>query len=320
MPGPFDLNQVAAGTKAIVELDVAPLLAGPILQLPLLIARGARPGKTIVVLAGVHGDEYEGMWAAREVFKSLDPASMSGNYVSVPVCNPPAFAARQRESPLDGQNLARVFPGDPNGTTSERTAAVLIEQVLPLADFLIDLHSSSSYGGMPLLVGFPEMGGEQERIACDAAQRFGVPTIWGHPSMTVGRSLSEPHKWGVPWLYTECPAGSWLEYDFARVYADGVRNVMMYLGILPGEAPVIPNLRRLKGEGDTDAAMTTPVSGYLRSEVHLLEDVKKGQLLGVVEDLAGRTLHELRAPSDGTVIMQHRSPPVTAGTTAYLLT
>lgn len=320
MPGTFDLDQVAAGTRAVFELDVAPLVMGPTLQLPLLVARGAKPGKTIVVLAGVHGDEYEGMWAAREVFKSLDPATMSGNYVSVPVCNPPAFAARNRESPIDGQNLARVFPGNPNGTTSERTAAVLIEQVLPLADFLIDLHSSSTYGGMPLLVGFPEMGGEQERIAFEAAQRFGTPIIWGHPTMTVGRSLSEPHKWGVPWLYTESPSGSWLDYDYAKIYADGVRNVMTYLGILPGEAPVIPNLRRLKGEGDTDAAMTTPVSGFLRSEVRLLDDVKKGQLLGVVEDLAGRTLHELRAPSDGTVIMQHMSPPVTAGTTAYLLT
>jgi predicted deacylase len=320
MAGVFDLEQVAPGTKAIFELDVAPLSMGPMLQLPLLVARGAKPGKTIVALAGVHGDEYEGMWAARDVFKSLDPTEMSGNYVSVPVCNPPAFAARNRESPLDGQNLARVFPGNPNGTMSERTAAVLIEQVLPLADFLIDLHSSSSYGGMPLLVGFPEMGGEQERIALEAAQRFGTPIIWGHPTMTVGRSLSEPHTWGVPWLYTESPSGSWLDYGFAQIYADGVRNVMRYLDILPGDAPVIPNLRRLHGEGDTDAAMTTPVSGFLRSVVKLLDEVEAGQLLGVVEDLAGRTLHEIRAPKAGTVIVQHMSPPVTAGTTAYLLT
>ena len=118
----FDLDRVPTGTKAIFDLDVAPLTMGPMLQLPLLIARGANPGKTIVVLAGVHGDEYEGMWAARELFKSLDPAEMSGNVVSVPVCNPPAFAARNRESPLDGQNLARVFPGDSGGTMTERIA------------------------------------------------------------------------------------------------------------------------------------------------------------------------------------------------------
>lgn len=320
MAGPFDLDRVAIGTKHIIDLDVAPLAIGPTLQLPLLIARGAKPGKTIVVLAGVHGDEYEGMWAARDVFKSLDPAEMSGAFVSVPVCNPPAFSVRNRESPLDGQNLARIFPGNSDGTVSERIAAVLTEQVLPLADFLIDLHSSSTTGGMPLLVGFPEMGGEQQRIAFEAAERFGTPIIWGHPEITVGRTLSGPHAWGIPWLYTESPSGSWLDYEFAEVYANGVRNVMTYLGILPGEAPVIPNLRRLAGEGDTDAAMRTPVSGFLRSEVKLLDLVEAGQLLGVVEDLAGRTLVELRAPSAGTVIMQHMSPPVTAGTTAYLLT
>ena len=316
----FDLDRVPTGTKAIFDLDVAPLTMGPMLQLPLLIARGANPGKTIVVLAGVHGDEYEGMWAARELFKSLDPAEMSGNYVSVPVCNPPAFAARNRESPLDGRNLARVFPGNPGGTMTERIAALLLDQVLPLADFLIDLHSSSSVGGMPLLVGFPEMGGEQQRVAFEAAERFGTPVIWGHPVMTVGRTLSEPHKWGVPWLYTESPSGSWLDYGFARVYADGVRNVMRYLGIVPGDAPVKPNLLRISGEGDTDAALTSPVAGFLRSEVQLLDHVSEGKVLGVVEDLAGRTLHIIRAPRAGIVIMQHMSPPITAGTTTYLLT
>jgi predicted deacylase len=320
MSGAFDLNQVAPGTSDIRALDVGPLVMGPILQLPLLIVRGANPGKTIVVLAGVHGDEYEGMWAARNVFKTLDPATMSGNFVSIPVCNPPAFSARNRTSSIDGQNLARIFPGDANGTISERIAAVITEQVLPLADFLIDLHSSSTVGAMPLLVGYPEAGGEQQRIGLEAAERFGTPIVWGHPVVSPGRTLTGPHAAGIPWLYTESPSASWLDYDFAQVYANGVRNVMTYLGILPGEAPVTPNLTRLSGEGDTDAAMTVSVSGFLRSEVRLMEQVKQGQLLGVVEDLAGRTLEELRARTDGIVIMQHMSPPVTPGTTAYLLT
>ncbi len=316
----FELDQISPGTKQILDIEIAPLAMGDTLRVPLLVARGLQSGNTVVVLAGVHGDEYEGMWAARDVFKSLDPTTMRGTFVSVPVCNPPAFFARNRESPLDGQNLARIFPGNPQGTLSERTAAVLTDQVLPLADFLIDLHSSSSVGGMPLLVGFPEAGGEQQRIAEAAARRFGTPVIWGHPVVSPGRSLSGPHAAGVPWLYTECPSGSWLEYDFARIYADGVRNVMRFMEIIDGDAPALTKFRRLSGEGDTDDAMTTPVAGFLRSEVRLLDDVLEGQLLGVVEDLAGRTLHELRATRAGTVVMQHMSPPVQPGTTAYLLT
>src|SRR5262245_27749415 len=117
--GEFCLDRVPPNTKASLALDVTPLPTGAMLHLPLLVARGAAPGKTIVVLGGVHGDEYEGMAAVRAVFRSLDPAEMRGTFLGVPVCNPPAFAAAARASPLDGQNLARVFPGSPAGTISE---------------------------------------------------------------------------------------------------------------------------------------------------------------------------------------------------------
>src|SRR5262249_35142252 len=135
----FDPADVAIGTSAVDTLDVTTLPSGGMLQLPVLIASGAAAGQTIVVLGGVHGDEYEGMAAVREVFRRLGPLAMSGTFIGVPVCNPLAFAAGSRTSLIDGQNLARVFPGRADGTISERIAHVLTTLVLPHADFLIDL-------------------------------------------------------------------------------------------------------------------------------------------------------------------------------------
>ncbi len=116
-----DLDQagpdlVPAGTSARVWLRAFDELAGSVL-LPGLIARGAQPGRLLVAIAGVHGDEYEGMDAIRRCFAELDPKEMTGAFVGIPVANPFAYEARVRATPssYDGLNLARVFPGDPAG-------------------------------------------------------------------------------------------------------------------------------------------------------------------------------------------------------------
>lgn len=320
MPARFDPTNLPVASKTTVMLDIAPLPTGPMLELPILAARGREPGKTIVVLGGVHGDEYEGMAAVREVYRELDPWELRGTFIGVPVVNPPAFATHTRVSPLDGQNMARVFPGRADGTTSERIAHQLLTQVLKHADFLIDLHSSGSYMSMPLLAGYFHGDSEQGRISREAALRFGLTTIWGHEGTSEGRTLSEPHKWGVPWLYTESPSGGWLHSDVAALYADGVFNVMRYLDILPGDAPVIAPQHEFVGEGDTDKSLTAPVSGFLVPTVELMTEVELGDLLGVIEDLAGETLAEIRAPSSGTLMLRRETASVIAGDLAFLLT
>lgn len=308
------------GRCETTQLDVCHLSDGEPLRLPLLVARGHEDGPTIVVLGGVHGDEYEGMAAVRAVYRDLDPSRLRGTYLGVPLCNPPAFAAGTRESPLDGQNLARVFPGILEGTVSERIAHVLTASVLAQADFLIDLHSSGSRLSMPLLVGYPRGDTDAARQSRAAALRFGPPVIWGHERVAQGRTLSGPHARGIPWLYTESPSGGWLHQGVAALYAQGVLNVMRYLGMLPGEAPAAAITHDLVGDGDVDQSLAAPVAGSLRPCVDLLARVAAGDLLGVIEDPTGEPLAELRAPVAGIVMLRRESPPVQPGDIAFLLT
>lgn len=292
---------------------------GPV-RLPVLVARGARPGPTLVVLGGVHGDEYEGVHAVRQVFDGLEPAGMAGTVLGVPVCNPPAFAAHTRESPIDALNLARIFPGRPDGSASEQIAHSLTTQVLDHADFLIDLHSSGSYMSMPLLVGYNLSDSEAGRRSQEAARCFAVPVIWGHDAVSPGRTLTGPHERGVPWLYTECPSGGWLHADVARVYAEGVRNVMRLLGMLPGEVRETPPPRELVGRGDVDRSITAPVAGFLVNRVELLHGVAAGDLLGTIHGLHGETVAEIRAPGAGTLVLRREAASAQPGDLLYLLT
>lgn len=320
MPTTIDPHALPPASKTTLMLDIGPLTAGPMLQLPVLVARGRHPGKTMVALGGVHGDEYEGMAAVRDVFRGLDPWEMRGSFIGVPVCNPPAFAAKSRTSPIDGLNLARVFPGQAEGTISQQIAHVLTTAVLTHADFLIDLHSSGSYMAMAHLIGYFKGEGGQGQLSREAALRFGIPLVWGHETVAAGRSLSPVHERGIPWLYTECPSGGWLHEDYTRSYADGVRNVMRYLEILPGTADPLSDFEEIVGEGDTDKSLTVPVAGFLRPLVELRTPVRRGQVLGIVEDLAGATLAEITAPSAGTLILRRNTASVVAGDLAFLLT
>jgi predicted deacylase len=245
---------------------------------------------------------------------------MRGTFLGVPVCNPPALLGRMRTSPLDGLNLARVFPGDPAGSPTRQIAHLLESEVIRHGDFVVDLHSSGTHIAMPLLVGY--WAGDQPgaRRSREAAERFGLPVLWAHVSGGEGRSISECHKRGVPWLYTESPSGGWLHSDVAARYAGGVENVMRYLGILPGEAqPIVPE-REIAGEGDIDESVTAPVPGFLVPRVELLEAVAEGDVLGTIEDVAGDVRAEVRAPFAGTVVLRRNTPVVDPGDLLFLVT
>ena len=133
------------------------------LLIPVLAVKGASgQGKTLVATAGVHGDEYEGMEAIFRTFEALDPSNLSGTFVAVPVVTLPAFWQATRANPVDGLNMARIFPGSSSGSMSERLAALMLEKVFRHADLYIDLHSSGRNYAMMTLVGYAALGRQAE--------------------------------------------------------------------------------------------------------------------------------------------------------------
>src|SRR5262249_37343747 len=146
-------NDIPAGTKAARTLSIVSRANGSPVGLPVLIIRGAAPGKKVLITAGVHGDEFEGMAALWQLYEALDPRGSAGSLVAVPVATPPAFEGALRTTPDDRQDMARVFPGDPAGTVTEQLAHALAHRLIRHADFYCDLHSAGQYYAMPPLAG-----------------------------------------------------------------------------------------------------------------------------------------------------------------------
>jgi predicted deacylase len=203
----FKPDEFPDGTRESLFLEFCPSGSGESLGIPVLIASGRQPGRTLVVFAGVHGDELEGVQAIHEVFENLNVESMNGRLIAVPVANLPAYRAARRTSPVDSLNLARTFPGKRDGTVTERLAFYLSEYIISHADFFIDLHSSGMSFVLPTMVGYDAANTVQGRESRDAALHLGMPVLWGHREVGPGRSLGEASRRGIPWLYFESPSG-----------------------------------------------------------------------------------------------------------------
>jgi predicted deacylase len=295
-------------------LTVAPRVDGGEWCLPFLYVTGNAPGPTLVVTAAVHGDEYEGVETIARLFRQVQPVEMRGTLAMLPVCNLPAYESAQRSSPIDGLNLARVFPGDPNGTITQRIAYWMTERLFKHADFYIDLHSGGVAYRIPTLVGYIRDDGALGQASLAGARAFGAPVLWGHPlPIAPGRTVSAATDLGVPSLYTEAPGGGYARPADVACFTQGVINVMRHLGMLAGAPQPQPVTHHLVGDGDLDSVISAQAAGYFRAEVELLGEVEMGHRLGVVQDFAGEIVQEVRADGAGVVVMLRRLHRVHVG-------
>ncbi|GAA4664425.1 MULTISPECIES: succinylglutamate desuccinylase/aspartoacylase family protein [Amycolatopsis] len=281
-------------------------------------------GPTLAVLGGVHGDEPEGILACDAFVAELRELDrLSGRVLVLPRSNPMAVAADTRTSPDDGENLARVFPGDPVGKPTEQVAHTIFREVITGSDALVDLHSAGCVGIMPFFCGYHELHDECARKAAGIAHAFAAPITWAHDSAAAGRSLSAARSLGIPAIYVESGGGKQVEGEHLDGYLSGLFRVMAHLGMLeaPGWLTPPPAGRRIVrgGYGDIDAAYPAEVAGRWVTRVSVGDDVRAGAVLGELRDDEGRVISTIRAERDSCVMRLRRWCRVEAGEALAML-
>lgn len=277
-------------------------------------------GPRVVVLGGVHGDETEGMLAAGRL-SALPMRLARGVLDVVPVCHEAAFEADSRTSPLDGLNLARVFPGDPHGRPTERLAAALTGRVLDGCTLLIDLHTSGQSYDMPYLAGFRrDPDADPDGLGEMAAREVGADFLWFHGegprSRSTGRSLSVVDVG----IYLESPGGGPTSIEQADRYTDGVLRILARLDMIDTDtlerdiATTKGTPIEVAGGGDLDRDMLAVAhDGYFIHAVGQGDEVAAGQPLGHVVSVRGEILERLAAPTAGYVMAVKRRSRVHVG-------
>lgn len=271
-----------------------------------------QPGPVLAVLGGVHGDEPEGVFAARKLARSMLDVRR-GQLIVVPIAHPAAFDADTRESP-DGGNLARVFPGRADGTAVERTAAALTRSVLSQADMLVDLHTAGRHYDMPFMTGYIDTADEAGARSRRMADIFGADIVWRHRTCAPGRSLSVMADAGKPAIYTEAAGGGTLDPGMVDRYVAGIRRVMAAFDMIAGDPGSASAARHVEGDGNLDkAVLVAPSDGFFSADVVAGQSVAAEQALGRLLTLDGEATPVL-APHDGVVMFVRRTARVATGT------
>lgn len=278
----------------------------------------ARPGPHVVVFGGIHGDEDEGILVAQRLLARLPDEILTGRMTVVPIANPPAAITYTRTSPLDGQNLARVFPGSHQGTPTERIAAFLTD-LIDEADLLVDLHSAGAKYQLLPYCGYVASDDDVGRRAREAAEAFGSEVIWAHPApASPGRSTFVASEKGVPAIYAEAPGGGVLTESIVSEYELGVLRVLGSLGVTAAVPPQASKWRAI-GSGDMDNGVQAGAAGRFVGAAELGADVHAGAILGRVLTEQGEEAAIVRAPQDGRLILLRREPRVRADELVALL-
>ncbi|SRR5579883_941412 len=295
-----------------LTVSVCSLPDGYTLGLPVIVISGRRSRPRILVVAGVHGDEYEGMCAIYRLAGTLDPSQLEGTVALVPVANPPAFAAGTRTSPADGLNLARIFPGDATGTLSHRIAQVLVETLLRGADLLIDLHSGGSRYRFARLAGFYSLDGRPDERSHRVAAAMGFPYVWALPHNEGVLSYTAA-RLGITAVGAEVSGtGGCLEEDVALYHA-ALERVVRY--VTARDAPE-PALDAPVWHGDW---VLSPGNGLFEPLVALEQDVQAGDAVATIRDVFGRVQHTSRAPYGGRVLALRHLRSIGVGEWAVMI-
>lgn len=238
-------------------------------------------GPTVLLNSGNHGDEYEGQVALMKLIRELKPEQVQGRIIFLPASNFPAAMAGRRTSPIDAGNLNRSFPGDPNGTPTKMIAHYIDSVLLPLCNYVFDLHS----GGSSLMYVPSALGvivpGQTERNAkvIELLQAFGAPIGYVSAQMqgtnqTLGSSAG---RRGVIALGTELGGSGTVTPAALGVAEAGVRRLLKHIGVVPGVKVEPSPGTRLLHVGGANYFIYATESGVVEPLVELGDTVKKDQ-------------------------------------------
>jgi uncharacterized protein len=301
LPGRMNVDVLALSSHHHFRLTSGerPDTFGAGIPVHVLIGIKARP--CLALVAGVHGDEYDGILALHGVARELIPSQLQGSLIVIPVANPFAFAHGRRRTPEDDKDLNRVFPGAPRGSLSDRLAHRLCQDILRSADLVFTLHGAMSDGLLAPWIEFLEGSSHLEQATRAAAAASGFHDLIALPRLA-GTLQTAMAELGVPVIEGEVGGQGTTTRENVAYYRSRVASVTHHLGILGSEPAGTTSRPRSVWHL---CAVDAPAGGIFVRAVELRQPVRVGDRLGTILDVHGDPVSEVCAPADG-VIGGHR--------------
>jgi predicted deacylase len=305
---------IPAGTSKTVDIQVARLLSGTLIHMPVHVFRSENPGPTLLLSGGLHGDEVNGIEVVRRMI-SLGVLNQitCGSVVAIPIINVYGFLFFSREVP-DGKDVNRSFPGSPNGSLAAQVAHTMATKILPVVDMGIDFHT-----GGASRTNYPQIRyDDQDPKAIEMAQAFQAPIALGS-GLISGSLRACGQSQGVPIIVYEGGESLRLEEKAVKEAIRGTKRFMHSIGMLDAS----PKPHGLKGrkKGDQKAIrhisgntwVRAEASGLFSSERESGQAVREGELIGRIRNPYDSYSVKVYSPMDGFIIGHNNIPLVHRG-------
>lgn len=273
------------------------------IEIPVFVFRSNKTGPTLLLCAGMHGEETNGIEIIRKIITRDEIKKLNcGSVIAIPVINSVSFLFGSRDLP-DGRDLNRCFPGKKNGSFGSRIAYDIMQEIIPLIDFGVDFHTGGAkINNTPQIRCVFEFA---ENVAL--AKKFSPPIIIDSPYRE-GTFRKEAAKKGKPILVYE--GGESMRFDYTAIN-EGVNGCLRLLKNYKMIDIDAPNNHSVKIKKDTWIRAT--VSGLFHMNASNGAYIEKGDLLGVICNPFGGIEHQIRSTADGYIVGINNQPVVNQG-------
>ena len=322
----FQGEYVSPGTKQHFKIEISDGIHST--SIPVTVFCGVKDGPTLGVTAGIHGYEYPPILAGQQLIKSIDPNLLKGIVILVQIANMASFSKRSPfVNPLDDKNLNRQFPGDTNGSISQKIAAFITNNVIAKSTYFVDMHSGDA--SEDLLSYAAYYTNDSMSKVSKKAKKMAEALLFKHivgfdtngkkyvekelPSLYCS---AEAFKRSIPSVDIECGKLGLSSKSLVFQIEKGMLNLLKHLAMVPGEEetrekkPLFINKRTFQ---------ESKFDGIFYPEKQSGDYVEKGTQIGVITDYFGKQLDTIYAKSNGVILLIIGTPPVNKGETIVVI-
>ena len=300
----YGVIAVPAGSDSALTIRVA-------------VVNGMRPGPVVALVSGIHGTEYTSIVALTKIIERIDPATLTGTVIIVPLVNVASFEQMVPHiNPIDRKGVSG-FPGDANGTQSLRAVAMLAEQVIKPADIVVDLHGGDLDEDLRPYAYWTRTGDRKLDAASHTlALAFGLDMIivrdidLTNPASSRGLS-GYALSLGKTTLVAEAGRAGIVTAEETAALVNGCLSMLASLHMIDrkvSQAPVVTWVGK-------DQRLRADSGGMFYASAKRGSMVKKGAKVGSITDYVGRPQGDVLSPQDGVVTFIRPVPSLSKGAT-----
>lgn len=292
-------------------------------QLPIAIIKGKEEGPVFTIVAGVHGFEYPPIIATQELMKEIDVNQLKGTIIVIPIASMTAFFTRTPFiNPQDQKNLNNAFPGNKDGSITERKAHFITTNIIPVSDVFLDIHGGDAPEDLIPFVCYYNNTKRpiQTALAKQLSENSGFEYVVSYPYTITD---SEPAKYtfkqavqdGKTALSIECGKLGNVQKENVDLIKKGVFNMLATMDMYANGTGPHPNIIYRNSQTYIKAT----VQGIFYSRYKAGDVVKKGDVVGHTTNAFGNIIEEYRAPKDGIVLYNLATPPINVDDTVMCI-